>query len=146
MTVACGIVSGFHSTQSTLISLTMRNEKEGRMTFVIFTIVALILVFAKINAGGFNILWCYFVCANQTIAVFAFAMITVYMMWHKQPFIMSLIPGMFYMFVISSFILNAAIGFNLPWIASYTIAGILTAVYGVVIIRSGISGKKEFKK
>ena len=33
VTVACGIVSGFHSTQSTLISRTIEHEKEGRMTF-----------------------------------------------------------------------------------------------------------------
>ena len=232
VTVACGIVSGFHSTQATLISRTMRREKEGRMTFynmmiaegiiamiwaaasmgvmklglataetsptdvvgiiakdllggvggivavigiivlpitsgdtalrslrlivsdamkidqskkvnrlgvslVIFAIVASILVFAKMNAGGFNILWRYFAWANQTIAVFAFAMITVYMMRNKQPFIMSLVPGMFYMFVISSFILNAAIGFNLPWSISYGIAGALTLAYGVALIYYG---------
>ncbi len=241
VTVACGIVSGFHSTQATLISRTMRSEKEGRMTFynmmiaegfiamiwaaaamgvmklgfagaetsptdvvgivagnllgkvggvialigiivlpitsgdtalrslrliisealkidqskkrnrlavsvVIFAVVAVILVFAKLNAGGFNVLWRYFAWANQTIAVFAFAMITVYMMRHKQPFIMSLVPGMFYMFIISSFILNAVIGFNLPWTASYIIAGILTAGYAGALIRCGIFGKKDARR
>ncbi len=237
VTVACGIVSGFHSTQATLISRTMRSEKEGRMSFynmmiaegfiamiwaaaamgvmklgfadaqtsptdvvgivagsllgkvggvialigiivlpitsgdtalrslrliisealkidqskkrnrlavsvAIFAVVAVILVFAKLNAGGFNVLWRYFAWANQTIAVFAFAMITVYMMRHKQPFIMSLVPGMFYMFVISSFILNAVIGFNLPWTASYIIAGILTVCYAGALIRCGAFEKK----
>ncbi len=241
VTVACGIVSGFHSTQSTLISRTISSEKEGRTTFynmmiaegfiamiwaaaamgvmklgladahteatsivgivsnnllgsvggiiaiigiivlpitsgdtalrslrlivaeaakidqskktnrlgisiIIFAVVAVILVFAKLNTGGFNILWRYFAWANQTIAVFAFAMITVYMMRHKQPFIMALVPGMFYMFIISSFILNAAIGFNLPWAASYTIAGVLTAAYGAVIVRCGIAKRKELIK
>ncbi len=241
VTVACGIVSGFHSTQSTLISRTIRNEKEGRMTFynmmiaegliamiwaaaamgvmklglatyetsptdivgivagdllgsvggiiaiigiiilpitsgdtalrsmrliiaeaikvdqskktnrlgvslVIFAVVAAILVFAKLNAGGFNVLWRYFAWANQTIAVFAFAMITVYMMRNKRPFIMALIPGMFYMFIISSFILNAAIGFNLPWTASYIIAGILTAAYAAAVTRCGAAGSRELKK
>ena len=232
VTVACGIVSGFHSTQATLISRTMGSEKEGRMTFynmmiaegfiamiwaaatmgvmklglasaetsttnvvgiiaknllgnvggiiaitgiiilpitsgdtalrslrliiadaakidqsrktsrlgvslAIFAVVAAVLVFAKINEGGFNVLWRYFAWANQTIAVFAFAMITVYMMRNKQPFIMALAPGMFYMFVISSFILNAAIGFRLPWPASYAVAGILTVGYGAALVRRG---------
>ena len=232
VTVACGIVSGFHSTQSTLISRTVRNEKEGRMTFynmmiaegfiamiwaaatmgvmnlglasaetnptdvvgiiakdllggaggiiavigiivlpitsgdtalrslrlivadalkidqskksarlgvslVIFVVVAAILVFAKINTGGFNILWRYFAWANQTIAVFAFAMITIYMMRNKLPYVMAIIPGMFYMFIISSFILNASIGFNLPWLPSYIIAGVLTVLYAVVLIYYG---------
>lgn len=232
VTVACGIVSGFHSTQSTLIARTMRHEKEGRTTFynmmiaegfiamiwaaaamgvmklglaaadtsatsvvgiiaqnllgtvggiiatigvivlpitsgdtalrslrlmaadslhidqskkrnrlllslVIFAVVAALLIFAKMNSGGFNILWRYFAWANQTIAVFAFAMISIYMMQHKKPFIMSLIPGMFYMFVVSSFILNASIGFSLSWNISYIIAGVLTVLYAAATIYGG---------
>ncbi len=33
VTVACGILSGFHSTQTALISRTIESEKNGRMTF-----------------------------------------------------------------------------------------------------------------
>lgn len=33
ITVACGILSGFHATQNTLISRTVKSEKEGRTTF-----------------------------------------------------------------------------------------------------------------
>ena len=33
ITVACGILSGFHSTQTAIISRTMKSEKQGRMTF-----------------------------------------------------------------------------------------------------------------
>jgi carbon starvation protein CstA len=33
ITVACGILSGFHSTQTAIISRTMTSEKEGRTTF-----------------------------------------------------------------------------------------------------------------
>ena len=232
VTVACGIVSGFHSTQATMIARTMEHEKEGRMTFynmmiaegfiamiwaaaamgvmklglagaetpttevvgivarnllgsvggiiaiigvivlpittgdtalrslrlitadvmhidqskkknrlllslVIFALVAVLLIFAKMDANGFNILWRYFAWANQTIAVFAFATIAVYMMKHKQPYPMALLPGMFYMFVIASFILNASIGFNLPWMASYVIAGVLTLLYAAAIVYYG---------
>lgn len=237
VTVACGIVSGFHSTQSALIARTMQHEKEGRMTFynmmiaegfiamiwaaaamgvmnlgladastnatsvvgivakdllgsvggiiaiigvivlpitsgdtalrslrlmvadaihlnqsskknrlsislAIFALVAAILIFAKTNANGFNILWRYFAWANQTISVFAFAMIAIYMIKHKQPFIMSILPGMFYIFVISSFILNASIGFNLSWPISYAIAGVLTIAYCIAIIKHGNTVKK----
>lgn len=236
VTVACGIVSGFHSTQSTLIARTMRKETEGRTTFynmmiaegfiamiwaaaamgvmrlglasadtsttqvvgivakdllgsvggiiaiigvivlpittgdtamrslrlmiaealhidqtkkrnrlllalVIFVLVAALLVFAKISQGGFNILWRYFAWANQTIAVFSFAVITIYMIKEKQPYGMALLPGMFYMYVISSFILNAAVGFNLPWMVSYIIGGILTILYAACLI---FYGRKRF--
>ena len=33
VTVACGIVSGFHSTQATLIARSVTNEREGKFTF-----------------------------------------------------------------------------------------------------------------
>ncbi len=33
VTVACGILSGFHATQITLVTRTMESEREGRMTF-----------------------------------------------------------------------------------------------------------------
>ena len=232
VTVACGIVSGFHSTQATLIGRSVSDEREGRKTFYdmmilegfiamiwaaaamgiyykgvpaelvgkpaiiglvandmlgsvggliavlgvivlpitsgdtalraarlmiadaigydqskaknrvtlsicIFIPVIAILIFAKLNAEGFNVLWQYFAWANQTIAVFAFAMITLYLYKLKKPYIMSLIPGMFYMYIISTYLLNAKIGFNLP-LGIATIAGIVLAfVYAYLIIRTG---------
>ena len=235
VTVACGIVSGFHSTQATLISRTMADEREGRMVFYnmmilegfiamvwaaaamgavnmgltandmlhnhatslvgivaksmlgkiggiiavvgvivlpitsgdtslrslrviiseafhidttkkrnnlllalgIFAVVAAILIYAKSDEKGFNILWRYFSWANESTAVFAFAMISVYMMQQNMPYLMALIPGMFYMYICSSYILNAHIGFNLPWTASYIAAGILTAAYGCAVVLWG---------
>lgn len=238
VTVACGIVSGFHSTQATLVSRTMKSEKGGRMVFynmmiaegfiamiwaaaamgvlnlglatpstsptdvvgivaknllgaaggiiaiigiivlpitsgdtalrslrlivsesakidqkkktkqllvslAIFAVVAGVLVFAKLNAGGFNVLWRYFAWANQTLAVFAFAMISVYLTRNKKPFVIALVPGAFYAFIITSFILNAQIGFNMPWTASYIVAGVLTAAYVALVLWRGFSLRKK---
>ena len=175
VTVACGITSGFHSTQCTLIGRSVRHEKEGKMVFYgmmilegliamiwaaaamglynsgstagaigsvgevakgllgpiggivailgvivlpitsgdtalrscrlmvadylhidqktrknrvmvtlgIFIPVIFTLIFAKMNAEGFNILWRYFALEHETIGVFAFAAITVYLMAKK---------------------------------------------------------------
>ncbi|MBP5261507.1 MAG: carbon starvation protein A [Clostridiales bacterium] len=241
VTVACGIVSGFHSAQATLISRTMGNEHEGRMTFYnmmiiegfiamvwaaaamgavklglatndmlhdsatavvgvvakdmigsvggiiaiigvivlpitsgdtalrslrimvgdalhidtgkkknnllialpIFVLVAVILYFAKANSSGFNLLWRYFSWANEVVAVFTFAMIGVYMIRHKMPFLMALIPGSFYMFVVSSYILHAKIGLNIDWVPAFAEAGIMTLVYAAVVILHG--HKKDSK-
>lgn len=238
VTVACGIVSGFHSTQSTLISRTMSHEREGRTTFynmmilegviamiwaaaamgavnaglasteqlyksatdvvgivaksmlgsvggviavvgiiilpitsgdtalrslrlilsdtfkvntskkrnnlllalVIFSVAAGILLYAKMDTNGFKALWNYFSWANESIAVFAFAMICVYMILNRMPYLMALIPGSFYMYIVCSYILNAKIGFNLPWMISYIIAGALAIAYASVVI---IYGKKQ---
>ena len=56
VTVACGIVSGFHSTQATLISRTMGNEHEGRMTFYNMMILEgfIAMVWAAAAMGAVN--------------------------------------------------------------------------------------------
>ena len=239
VTVACGIVSGFHSTQATLIARTVEHEKEGRGTFYnmmilegfiamvwaaaamgavngglatrdllhdqattvvglvakdmlggvggiiaiigvivlpitsgdtalrslrlmlsetfhidaskkrnsllvalpIFAVTAGILYFAKANASGFHVLWRYFSWANECTAVFAFAVICVYMRRNRMPWPMALLPGMFYMYAVAAYILNAQIGAGLSWTLSYIGAGVLTLLYAVALIRYG--GKRS---
>lgn len=215
ITVACGIMSGFHGSQATLISRTVGDEREGRKVFynmmlvegfiamcwaagamilfnrgtpldtgatlmvgnisrefmgkvggyfaiigvivlpitsgdtafrslrlmvaeqfnidqkvaknritlalILFIPAILILFFAKTNAAGFNILWRYFGFANQLVAVFALAMITVYLHAHGKNYWMSLIPGLFYTFIVMSYIFSAPIGFHLPLTVAYII-------------------------
>jgi carbon starvation protein CstA len=246
ITVACGIMSGFHSTQATLIGRAVKSEKEGRMTFfnmmlvegfiamcwaagamilfgrgtdiktgatlmiglvsreflgpigAIFAIAGVIvlpitsgdtafrslrlmlaetfhidqvnytkrvtltagifipaiaiLYYAKSNTAGFNILWRYFAFTNQTIAVFALAMISVYLLIHGKNYLISLIPGMFYCFVVLSYIIHAPIGLGLEaklgmdpnsYMASYIAAGVLTAGYALFIRTYGTKQKEK---
>lgn len=239
VTVACGILSGFHSTQCTLIGRSVTREKEGKTTFYgmmilegfiamiwaaaamglynngstanatatvgevakdllgsiggivailgvivlpitsgdtalrscrlmiadylhidqkkaskrvavtlgMFVPVIAILVFAKTNAEGFNILWRYFAWSNQTIAVFALAAISVYLIAKKgsarAAYMVALIPGTFYMFIITSFILSQKIGFHMSYSVAYIVAAVLAACYFVGVI---FLGKKYVKK
>jgi carbon starvation protein CstA len=235
ITVACGIVSGFHSTQTAIISRSMTSEKQGRTTFYnmmiiegfiamvwaaaamavmnnglaaadtaatavvgiaardmlgaiggilailgvivlpitsgdtalrglrlmiaehigfdqrpkanrlkislpIFAIVALVLVWSKSSPAGFTILWRYFAWSNQTIALFAFAIITIYMLGKglNAAALMSLLPGAWYAFIISSYIFNAKIGLNIPMNASYILGAAFTAAYAVMVCRQGL--------
>jgi len=238
ITVACGMLSGFHSTQTAIISRTMESEKQGRSTFynmmvlegfiamiwaaaamgvynlglqaaspalatgtvgivcknilgpvggiiallgiivlpitsgdtalrglrlaisealnidqttrskrlglsaIIFALVAVILVFAKMNGQGFAILWRYFAWSNQTLSLFAFLAISVWMFENgKQKFVwMPLIPGAWYAFITFTYIVNAKIGFNVPWGAAYVIGIIFAAAYVIVIC---VYGKKR---
>lgn len=235
ITVACGILSGFHSTQTALVSRTVEHEKQGRMTFYnmmvtegfiamvwaaagmaiynlglqepdaslatqtigivckdalgtvggifalagviilpitsgdtalralrvslaemfhidqkttgkrlalssgIFVLVIIILVVAKFNSSGFNILWRYFAWSNQTLSLFAFLAITVWMCetGRKKYIWMPLIPGGWYAFVTMTYILNAKIGFNLPWVVSYIGGAVLAFAYIASIIWYG---------
>jgi carbon starvation protein CstA len=240
ITVACGIVSGFHSTQTAIISRSMTNEKQGRTTFynmmilegfiamiwaaaamavynkgvaipfgegaaspnsvvgivakdmlgqvggfiailgvivlpvtsgdtalrslrlmvgdflkidqkpiknrlsissVIFVLVAAILVWAKMSPGGFNTLWRYFAWSNQTIAIFAFAIITIYLLGkgHKIAPFMSLIPGAWYAFITFTYICNAPIGLNLPMNVAYGLGIVFALAYSFLVYRKGVS-------
>jgi carbon starvation protein CstA len=237
ITVACGIVSGFHSTQTAIISRTVTHEKQGSTTFyytmilegfiamvwaaaamgalnkgialggatptpapavvsivaydmlgsvggiiaslgvivlpitsgdtalrslrlmvadaigydqkpmsnrlmlsiVLFVLTAGILYWSKTDANGFSILWRYFAWSNQTIAIFAFAIISIYLFgrgYTKAP-LMSLIPGMWYAFITCSFICNANIGFNLSMNVSYIIGVVFAFVYAFLICKTG---------
>lgn len=238
VTVACGILSGFHSTQTAIISRTMKSERQGRNTFYnmmvlegfiamvwaagamgvynlalqepnaglatgtvgvvckyllghvggiiallgvivlpitsgdtalralrlslsetlhidqstngkriklavpIFALVIAILVFAKTNADGFNILWRYFAWANQTLSLFAFLCITAWMFengkgkWAWIP----MIPGCFYTFICVTYIANAHIGFNIPWTPAYIIGVVCAIAY---VVGCCVYGKKR---
>lgn len=109
------------------------------LAFMLFAIVAIVLYYAKTDKSGFALLWRYFSWANETIAVFAFAMIAVYMIKNGMPYLMAIIPGTFYMYMVSTYILHAPIGFGLGWTLSYVLAAFCAAGYAIAIIRFGKS-------
>lgn len=108
-----------------------------KLTLAIFIPAIGILIFAKTNANGFNLLWRYFGFTNQLVAVFALAMATVYLNTHKKNIIVTLVPFVFYTFIVSAYILNAKLGFGLEshlgkdpnsYVISYPIAAVITIV------------------
>ena len=105
----------------------------------IFAVVAGVLYFAKTDAKGFAILWRYFSWANETIAVFAFAMIAVYMIENRMPYLMAIIPGTFYAYIVSCYIFNAKIGFGLNYTLSYILAAVAAGLYAFAIVKYGKS-------
>ena len=114
-----------------------QSKKKNRLvlSLVLSALVVVILLFSKLNATGFNVLWRYFSWSNQAISIFAFAIITVYLFRAKKPFVIALIPGAFYAFIIATYIVNAKIGFGLPLTASYVIGILFAAVYcGLVLL------------
>lgn len=226
ITVACGIMSGFHATQSTLISRTIPTERDNKLVFysgmitegfiamiwaagamilfsqsiapldtpatlmvgeisryfmgkvggllaiigvialpittgdtafrslrlivaeelsidqksaskrlglavVLFIPAILLLVWAKSDANGFNMIWRYFGFMNQLVGIFALAAATSYLMNKGKNYLIAFIPGVFYTFIVSSFILyDPKVGLGLSYPIALIIAAILTALYG----------------
>ena len=123
------IAESFHIDQST-------NAKRLSLSAIIFALVACILVFAKMSPAGFNTLWRYFAWSNQTLSLFAFLAISVWMFENgKGKYVwIPLLPGAFYCFVTVTYIMNAKIGFHIPWPIAYTIGGCAAAAYVAAII------------
>jgi len=48
-----------------------------------------------------------------------------------------MIPAVFYAFVTITYIMNAKIGFNLPWGAAYAVGAVAAIVYLVVVLWYG---------
>lgn len=114
------------------------STKRAGLAAVLFIPAAGILYFAKSNPDGFNILWRYFGFTNQFVAIFALGVATVYLMYHNKNYLITLIPGMFYTFIVFSFIIHAdPIGFRQSYTVAYIIAAVLTAAYTAFILRCG---------
>ena len=239
MTVSCGLLSGFHSTQSTIISRTIQSQKDGRQVFygmmslesliamiwaaaamhvyslnlvpenligtanvinsiadvfvvpVLASIVTLavvvlpitsgdtalrgfriiisealklnqqiiknrliivvpvailivaIILWAKMNADSFSIVWRYFNFFNQLIAIPTFLYATVYLYKNKRNYFMTLIPAIFYSIVTCMFILNSNIGLNLAYNVSGIIAFVLTVVFFTYFYINKLKNNKD---
>ena len=105
------------------------------LSLILFIPAVLILFFAKSNAEGFQVLWRYFGFTNQLVAVFALALITVYLRMHKKPYIITLIPGMFYAFIVSSYIASADIGLHLPMNIAYVVGVVVAILFAVGVLK-----------
>lgn len=83
----------------------------------------------------FNLLWRYFSWANQTTAVIALFVGSMYLYIARKNYWISLIPGSFMLVMVITYILNAKIGFNLPmnvsWAGGFIGTAVLVALFFV---------------
>lgn len=230
VTIACGAVSGFHSTQSPMMARCLKNEKEGRAVFygamLTEAIVAMIwaaigmafyggvkglnevmvanggqaaiivsdislsllgkiggvlvmigVVIAPITTGDtafrssrlivadfmkydqgpiknrllvsiplfalgifitqidFDVLWRYMAWTNQTLSVFVFWAITVYLVQRGKCYWVALVPALFMTGVCTTYILFAPEGFSLPATISYSVA-MVVVIAAIAIFRN----------
>ena len=66
------------------------------------------------NPDGFNTIWQYFGWSNQALTVFVLWTLTVYLVRHKKPFFITLIPSLFMTTVCSTFLFVSKQAFGLP--------------------------------
>jgi carbon starvation protein CstA len=89
------------------------------------------LVWQIENPDGFNTIWQYFGFSNQALSVFTLWTLTVYLVRHKKPFWITLIPALFMTTVCSTFLFVSKQAFQLPVSIGYPM-GILCLVAAIV--------------
>lgn len=92
------------------------------------------LYYAKVCSNQFSALWQYVMLFNQLLVIPTFLIATIMLYRNGKNYFITLIPGMFYIFITSSFILNAKFGFNLDLKLSEIIALILmfVSLYSII--------------
>lgn len=98
---------------------------------IIFT--ALVLFWAKTATDSFSAVWRYVMFINQLIAIPTLLIGTIFLYRARKNYLITLIPLMFYTFILSTFILNAKIGFNINLLAAEGI-GVFVSVLTVILL------------
>lgn len=83
----------------------------------------------------FTLLWRYFSWANQTTAVIALWVATMYLILAKKPYWITLLPALFMTMATFTYIAWAPIGFGLPLTLTYVVAALGTAVALALFIK-----------
>ncbi|PWW28829.1 carbon starvation protein CstA [Cytobacillus oceanisediminis] len=104
------------------------NIAQKKMSSRLWIAVPLFAVSVVLTQIDFNLLWRYFSWANQATAVIALFVGAMYLYVAKKNFWISLIPGIFMLYMVIAYILNAKIGFGLPMNISWIGAAIGTVI------------------
>ena len=96
-----------------------------------FIVAILILIYSLSDPAGFEKIWRYFAWSNQTLATFTLLAITVYLAQKKKPYWITLIPALFMMSVVLTYILFDRSGIALSYTVSVTTAVVVTLLSAV---------------
>ena len=96
---------------------------------------------------NFDIIWRYFAWSNQTLSVFTFWALTVYLLKENKCYWITLIPALFMTAVCSSYILVAPTpeGFGLPNLYGYIFAAVVCSLFSFLFARFALKYKGENK-
>ncbi len=110
----------------------------------LMAVISGLLIWSNADSGSFAKLWTYFAWSNQVIAVFALLAGSIYLFSLKRPAFITVIPGVFITFVVTSYILwispahGGPLGVGLELEHAFIIAGfIAVAVFAWAKIRAG---------
>lgn len=84
---------------------------------------------------NFDIIWRYFAWSNQTLSVFTFWALTVYLYKEKRNYWITLLPALFMTAVCSAYIMVAPEGFGFPLYIGYITAAVVCVIFALLFVR-----------
>lgn len=97
----------------------------------LFLVAIVILIYNLSDPAGFEKIWRYFAWSNQALAVFTLWAITIYLSQKGKPYWITLIPALFMMTVVLTYILFDRSGIALSYTNSIVISLIITAASAI---------------
>ncbi len=110
----------------------------------LIVIISLLLWWSNISAKTFGFLWNYFAWGNQVLAVFTLFSASVWLSMQQKNSAITMIPGIFMMFVVTTFMLwtspahGGPWGLGLPIDMAYSFAGNITVLTAGLVFYRGI--------
>ena len=127
--VAAPITTGDTAFRSArLITADMLHMKQNKIYKRLVLCIPLFAIAVALMFVDFSILWRYFGWFNQTLSIFTFWAITVWLARRHRIYWVSLLPCLFMMLVCSSYICIAPEGFSLGHNLSYALAAGITII------------------
>ena len=148
--VICPITSGdtaFRSARLILAEWTNLEQKNIKNRLILT--IPLLLVSAVLTQLDFNVLWRYFSWSNQTLAMVALWMATIYLLKNNKNWIGSLItalPASFMTAVSVTYILLAPEGFKLPASIGYPVGIAVALIAFVLYVIKAVKEEKIIKE
>lgn len=94
----------------------------------LFALSIAMLLWQMENPDGFNTIWQYFGWANQTLAVFTFWTLTVYLSREGKPYVITLVPALFMTVICTTYLFVSRQAFHLPEPLAYTLGGVVLLI------------------
>ncbi|PTX18872.1 carbon starvation protein CstA [Pontibacter mucosus] len=141
--VAAPITSGdtaFRSARLIIADLTKSKQKQ-LMNRILISLPLFALGYG-LTLLDFGIIWRYFAWTNQTLATIVLWVVTVYLIKEGKQFWISLLPAIFMSAVVTSYILLAPEGFNLPKSIAYA-TGISVSCFLLIITMLKLHRRKS---
>lgn len=120
------------------------------LTVPLVAVVTLLLIWSNQDAQSFEWLWKYFAWGNQVLAASTLLCCTVWLLRRGCAPWITLLPGMFITFVVTTFILwsdpshpGCPYGLHLPINVAYGIAGVFTFLVAVFTVHLGTQASSQ---